>query len=121
MTARQTKALAALLTQPTKEKAAKAAGIGLTTLKTYLSDPDFLTEYEKALGGLIEDAATQARQVLSPALSCLKEIIADDGQRADIRIQACRAALEYGLRIVEAQDFERRLRALEQSGGDMIE
>ena len=39
MTHKQTQALAALLTHPTKSQAAAAAGIGLTTLKRYLDDP----------------------------------------------------------------------------------
>lgn len=61
MTHKQTQALAALLTQPTKEKAARAAGIGLTTLKRYLADPEFQEEYQKAVADLIEDAATAAK------------------------------------------------------------
>ena len=79
MTHKQAQALAALLTQPTKEKAAQAAGIGLTTLKRYLADPRFQKEYQKAISGLIEDAATAAKQSLDPALSCLREIVTRDG------------------------------------------
>ena len=116
MTGKQTKALTALLTCPTKQAAAKAAGISATTLKRYLADPEFVAEYEKALTDLIDAAATQSKQILSPALSCLKEIIEDKGQRADLRIQASRAALEFGLRVIEAMDFEKRMRALEGNG-----
>ena len=57
LTHKQVQALAALLTQPTKEKAAQAAGIGVTTLKRYLDDPEFQEEYQKAVSDLIEDAA----------------------------------------------------------------
>ena len=48
MTPKMQKALAALLTQPTKEKAAAAAGITSKTLRSYLDDPEFQCEYRKA-------------------------------------------------------------------------
>lgn len=105
MTSKQTKALAALLTQPTKEKAAAQAGIGLTTLKRYLDDPEFQAAYQKALSEMIEDAASQAKQSLSPALSCLREIVGSERETATARIQAARSLLEYGLRLTEIVDI----------------
>lgn len=117
MTQKQNRALTALLTCPTKEQAAQAAGIGLTTLKRYLADPEFQAEYQKAVSGIIEDAATQARQSLSPALSCLREIVADSGETATARIQAARSLLEYGLRLTEIVDI---LRVVDGSGDDVL-
>lgn len=114
MTTKQTKALAALLTQPTKERAARAAGIGLTTLKRYLAEPEFQTAYQKAVSELIEDAAAQAKQSLNPALSCLREIVEDGDETATARIQAARSLLEYGLRLTEIVDI---LRVIEDGGG----
>lgn len=105
MTPKQSKALAALLVQPTKEKAAAAAGIGLTTLKRYLDEPEFQREYKKAVAGLIEDAANQAKQSLNPALSTLREIASDAGETATARVQAARSLLEYGLRLTEIVDI----------------
>lgn len=72
MNVKQTKALQALLMCPTQAAAAQTAGIGLTTLKRYLNDEEFQREYQKALSGLISEAAAQAKQSLSPALSTLK-------------------------------------------------
>ncbi len=117
MTQKQNRALTALLTHPTKEKAAKAAGIGLNTLKRYLSDPEFQSEYQKAVTGVIEDAAAQARQSLSPALSCLREIVADADETATARIAAARSLLEYGLRLTEIVDI---LRVVDGSGDDVL-
>ncbi|WP_298030039.1 hypothetical protein [uncultured Dysosmobacter sp.] len=114
MTPKQTKALAALLTQPTRGQAAQAAGIGLTTLKRYLEDSAFQAEYQKAVSELVEDAAAQARQSLNPALSCLREIVEDGDEPATARIQASRSLLEYGLRLVEVADIMKQLQELEQ-------
>ncbi len=117
MTQKQNRALTALLTHPTKEAAAQAAGIGLTTLKRYLADPEFQAEYQRAVTGVIEDAAAQARQSLSPALSCLREIVADADETATARIQAARSLLEYGLRLTEIVDI---LRVVDGSGDNVL-
>jgi len=109
LTAKQAKALAALLVEPTKEKAAAAAGIGITTLKRYLAEQEFQSEYKKALSELVEDAAAQAKISLSPALTCLREIVEDGEQGATARIQAARSLLEYGLRLTEIFDILREL------------
>ena len=97
LTQKQQKALAALLTNSTKEAAAKAAGIESKTLRRYL----------RLVSGMIEDAATHARQSLSPALSCLREIVEDGEETATARIQAARTILEYGLRLTEIADIMR--------------
>jgi len=114
LTAKQTKALAALLTQPTKEKAAQAAGIGLTTLKRYLETPEFQAAYQKAVSELISDAAMQAKQSLNPALSCLRSIVESSDETSAARIQAARSLLEYGLRLTEIVDI---LRVIEDGDG----
>ena len=63
---------------------------------------------------MIEDAATQARQSLNPALSCLREIVEDGGETATARISAARSLLEYGLRLTEIADIMKQLEELEQ-------
>ena len=77
MTPKQQKALLALLTNPTKEKAAAAAGITSKTLRGYLADPEFQAEYRKAFAGMVEDATRQAQQAIAPALSTLREVVED--------------------------------------------
>ena len=114
MTHKQTQALAALLTQPTKEKAARAAGIGLTTLKRYLADPEFQEEYQKAVADLIEDAATAAKQSLNPALSCLREIVTRKDVTDANRIAASRSLIEYGLKLIETFDIVKKIDELEK-------
>ena len=71
MTPKQQKALLALLTHPTKEQAAAAAGITPKTLRSYLADPAFRAEYREAFSSLVEDATRQAQQAIAPALSTL--------------------------------------------------
>lgn len=117
MTGKQAKVLQALLTCPTQASAAQAAGIGLTTLKRYLSNDEFQREYQKAVSGLIAEAASQAKQSLSPALSTLREVMQDADQNGQVRVSAARSLLEFGLRLIEQADVLTRLDALEKSLG----
>lgn len=114
ITPKQEKAIAALLTNPTKQEAAEAAGISPATLRRYLADEDFQREYRQALSGLVDEAATQARQSLAPALRCLRGIVSDEEEAASTKIQASRALLEYGLQIISVADIESKLQELER-------
>ena len=113
MTPKQQKALLALLTNPTKEKAAAAAGITPKTLRSYLADPDFQEEYKKAFSGMVEDAVRQSQQSLEPALATLREIVEDSALDAQPRISAARSILEYSLKLTEQNDILGKLEALE--------
>lgn len=114
LTARQSKALQALLTYPTKKEAAAAAGISTETLRTYLANEEFQNEYRKAFTGLVIEATRQAQKALSPALSALSDIVKDDEENSSARIAAARSLLEYGLRLTEFSDI---LREMDEGGG----
>lgn len=114
ITLKQEKALTALLTCPTARAAAKAAGIDERTLRRYWQDPEFLAEYRKRCASMLEEATDKAKQTLPPAVERLAFIVSDDSAPAQQQIAAARAVLEYGLRLIEANDFEQRLRALEE-------
>ena len=114
LTQKQNRALLALLTHPTREEAAKAAGITSKTLRTYLEDPAFQAAYKAALAELLEDATTQAKQSLNPALTALREITEDREQQSQARVSAARSLLEYGLRLTEQVDILAKLEELEK-------
>lgn len=113
MTPKQHKALLALLTNPTKEKAAAAAGITSKTLRSYLADPEFQEEYKRAFAGMVEDATRQAQQAIEPALSTLREIVEDSGEGAQFRISAARSLIEFSLKLTEQNDILSTLQELE--------
>ena len=75
------------------------------------------TETAKGPGGAADvpyTATDNAKAAMPPAIDRLRGIIDDDQQQPQQHIAAARAVLEYGLRLVEANDFEQRLRALEE-------
>lgn len=111
------KALVALLTQPTKEKAAAAAGITSKTLRAYLDDPEFQAEYRKAFAELVEDATRKVQQTLDPAIAVLQEIMEDRDENGQVRVTAARSLLRYGLEMTETVDVLSRLQELENAMG----
>ena len=113
MTPRQQKALAALLTSPSRAAAAEAAGITTRTLQNYLSDSEFQAAYRDAFGNMVEDATRQAQQAISPALSALLEVVKDGEEDAQARISAARAILSHGIKLTETTDILNRLQELE--------
>lgn len=122
MTGKQAKVLQALLTCPTQAAAAKAAGVGLTTLKRYLSDDGFQREYRKAVSELIADAAQRGRQSMIGAMDALRTVMDDESQSGQTRVQAARSILEFSLRLDERENVLKRLDQLEEAamrGGDL--
>lgn len=94
--------------------AAEAAGVGYSTLRRWMKeDTDFRAEYDSMMISLVEDAALQARQSMTPAVTALREIVDDDSVNGAVRVQAARSLLEYGLKITERVDVLERLDALE--------
>ena len=67
---------------------------------------------------MLETATDNAKAAMPPAIDRLRGIVDDDQQQPQQHIAAARAVLEYGLRLVEANDFEQRLRALEERSQD---
>ena len=114
MTPRKEKALQALLVSRTRAVAAAAAGIGVSSLREYMRDPEFMDRYKQAFGDMVRDATRQAQQTLSPALSTLREIMEDRDEQASARITAARSVLEYSLKLCEQTDILEQLRELEK-------
>ena len=90
------------------------AGIGESTLRGYRQNTEFVERYELAFSDMVRDAAQQAKQTLSPALSTLKEIMMDQEEPAQARITAARSILEYSLKLTEQADILEQLRELER-------
>ena len=115
MTPRKEKALQALLVCRTKAEAAKAAGVGESTLREYMRDPEFCAAYKKAAAGIMDGATRQLQQSLTASIDRLRAIVEDDNANRAAHISAARTLLEYGLRFTEFNDI---LRELETAEGD---
>ena len=117
LTAKQEKALAALLTEPTIQAAATKTGIGERTLHTWLSVPSFADAYRAARRNAVTQAVARLQNVSSAAVSVLLQIAGDKSANASTRLRAAIAIIELGYRGMEIDDISARLEALEAAAG----
>jgi hypothetical protein len=111
---RQELAIAALLCQPTLDKAAQAAGISPRTLKGWLTEPTFQATYREARRRTVEQAIGQLQRACGKAVRALVKNLACDNPAA--RNAAAKAILEQAVKGVELADVLERLERLEQLG-----
>lgn len=119
MTDKQSMALAALLSEPTQEAAAKKLGISARTLRRYLADPEFAEAYRQAHAQLIGDATKRMQRGLSAAVDTLQEIATDPEAGKTARVAAARSILENTLKYTELSDIMSRIARLEEMAGDL--
>ncbi len=113
MTQRKERALQALLTSRTKAEAAKAAGVGESTLREYLKDPEFSSAYKHAAAGMMDAATRQLQQNLTAAIDRLGRIVANDDENSMAHISAAKTLLDYGLKFTEFNDVLKELETTE--------
>jgi len=113
LTARQAKALSALLTCSSLADAAQASGIPERTLYRYLRTPHFADCYREARGEQVRQAVAQMQRVAEKAAATLEAIMADPMAKPTARVMAARTVLDTALRAVEIENLEARLAAIE--------
>lgn len=113
-TRKQQQAIAALLSEPTIEAAAVAAGIASRTLKRWLADDVFQHEYKAARRRLIESATGRLRNAMARAVAVLESVAEDKDAASAARVTAASRIIELGLRAHELEDLEERMAKLEK-------
>ena len=111
LSAKQEKTLAALLASPTIADAAAAAGVGVRTVHTWLTDPVFEAAYRTARRDAVQQATARLQQASTDAVSTLVDLL--QSARPAIQLAAARSILELAIKNVELDDFAARLAALE--------
>lgn len=113
LTARQELAVRALLTAPTREAAAKAAGISTVTLWRFMKQPEFRDACHQARREAVEQTATQLQRSSLEAVKILDAIAANEAASPTARVSAAKAILQMSFRAVQSDDLTLRLEALE--------
>ncbi len=114
LTPGQEAAIAALVGEPTYAKAAKAAGVGVRTLRRWIhSDADFRQRLREARASVF-DQAVRAIHLASPTAAGVLDGIAQDAAAPrTARVSAARALIHYSCRGHEMADIDGRLSELE--------
>jgi hypothetical protein len=113
LTARQQRAISALLKEPTVAKAAAAAGIGETTLFRWLNEPRFSAVYRDARAKVTETTLAALQAASSEAVETLRDVLKSELARPGEKVSAARSILEFSFKAREQCEFEQRLKALE--------
>ena len=113
LSARQRRFCAAILTAPSIEAAAEAAGIARRTAFVYLGKPHVRAAIRGAFDETMKQAMRQAVNAMAGALATLQEIHADAEAPAGARVSAARAILENAARLSGDIDILERIEALE--------
>ena len=114
LTRKQEQAIAALLSSPTIEEAAKSSGIGRTTIFKFLQNETFRDAYREARGQVVRQAITQAQGACSEAVEVLKEIMNDKQSPSSTRVAAARTILETSVKAVELEEIITRIERIEK-------
>lgn len=106
--------LAALLTLPSVEAAAKHAGLGLTTAYRYLREPDFQEAFRQAKRSALDQAIAHLQVIATEAVAVLRAVMNDPETPASARVTAARAVLDTAVKAHEVEDLAQRVSELEQ-------
>jgi len=106
-------AIGALLTNPTHEGAARAAGVSESTLARWLREPVFAAAVREARRRALEQALGALSAATAEAVETLHAMLGAEGEA--VRVRAAVAILEHALRGAEVTDLEERIAALESA------
>ena len=114
-TRRHEAALAALLSEPTMEAAARKTGVSISTMSRLMEIPEFQEKYRQARRDSVSAATCALQRHAAGAVATLAAVMDNPEAPPAVRVSAARAVLELAYRAVEVEDVLARLDALEQA------
>jgi hypothetical protein len=97
-------AIAALLSEPTQEAAARKAGISHKTLRNWLRMPEFAKAFRQARRAIVDRAIQLLQQTTVAAVATLHDSMGHDKPPA-VRVRAAQVIIEQALRALELTDL----------------
>lgn len=113
LSAKQQRAIVALLSTKSVSEAAKQAKVGERTLWRWLGDPSFRVHLAGAEADMLDATTRRLLQLQDGAIETVQAIMQDAEANAGVRLRAAQAVLENLLKLREMRNIEQRLTALE--------
>ena len=117
LTAKQKRALAALLAGMTQEDAAAAAGVAYSTIRRWLDDPVFGGELERQSSAAVMDAARRLTGAMQTAIDVFDDMMTSPESSPALKLRAANYTVQHGLKLLEVAEILTRLDAIESSLG----
>lgn len=114
LTAKQLKALEALLDGANVQDAASAAGVNRKTVARWLQEPAYWKLYQVNSRRGLELAARRLTGKLDMAVDMVASVMEDDEAPAGVRLRAAQQVIDGSLKLLEVTDIQERLAALEE-------
>ena len=109
------KIIAALLSFPTVKEAAKNLKMAESTIYNYLKDNKFKMKYDEAKTVMLNQTTGYLQSNMATASENIVNMINDKEVPSQIRLNASKIVLEYGLKLTESVDILPRIEQLEKS------
>lgn len=107
--------MTALLSCGSVTEAEKISGVSRTTIYKRLNDKDFKREYDHRRTMVLNSACSSLQSTLTTAVNTIKEIIEDEENAPQVRLNACGMILQNCLKYVEQIDILSKIEELEKN------
>lgn len=97
-------AVAALIAHPTMKEAAKAAGIGESTLREYRKEPEFMELYLAARREVVDVGVQFLQEKFSDAVETVCSIMHDEAAPPNVRLSAANSIIQNCMAANERAD-----------------
>ena len=96
------------MANPTAKEAAKAAGIGESTLRAYKSDPEFVELYTAARHELIDEGVKSLQERFSEAVETVCQVMHDEAAPPSVRLSAANSIIQNCVRLTDETERMKR-------------
>jgi len=110
--------VAALLTQPNVDAAARSVGISVATLMRWQKVPEFQKALREARRAAFGQAIARLQQMSGAAVATLGKMMVEQGAPASTRVRAAEAIINHAAKAIEMEDIEARVAELERAAGN---
>jgi ribosomal protein S15P/S13E len=114
LTAKQEKAVVALLSEPTIKSAAQLVKVSEITLIRWLREDTFKDAYQEARREATKQAIARLQQASSEAVDTLRDVMNTRSAQPGARVSAAKTVLELSIKAVELEDLAQRIEELEK-------
>ncbi|MBP0726776.1 hypothetical protein J5Y03_16580 [Bacillus sp. RG28] len=118
--AKQEKAIIALINEPTITRAARAAGIGETTLYRWLQEEGFNKEYRSVRKQALSQTIARLQTGTTKAAETLEEVMDDKEASSSSRVTASKTVLEMAFKAYELEELASKMDDLEKRLDDSL-